>query len=104
VLEGRPAPTIDDLPIDNSFDTIAARQTRAGTGTDVAPAVILMADHDQRFKSLLKAFFAEFFETFFRDWAYSTWPASTSSERHSPRSCEYRTRGERRCMPKHYCG
>ncbi len=26
-------------------------------------------DHDQRFKSLLKAFFAEFFETFFPDWA-----------------------------------
>jgi Domain of unknown function (DUF4351) len=28
-----------------------------------------MADHDQRFKSLLKAFFAEFFETFLPVWA-----------------------------------
>src|SRR5947199_6201617 len=28
-----------------------------------------MADHDQRFKSLLKAFFAEFFRTFFPAWA-----------------------------------
>jgi hypothetical protein len=27
------------------------------------------ADHDQRFKSLLKAFFAESFETFFPAWA-----------------------------------
>ena len=28
-----------------------------------------MTDHDQRFKSLLKAFFAEFFRVFFPDWA-----------------------------------
>ena len=28
-----------------------------------------MADHDQRFKSLLKAFFAEFFQVFFPAWA-----------------------------------
>ena len=28
-----------------------------------------MEDHDQRFKSLLKAFFAEFFQTFFPRWA-----------------------------------
>jgi hypothetical protein len=28
-----------------------------------------MVDHDQRFKSLLKAFFAEFFQVFFPDWA-----------------------------------
>jgi hypothetical protein len=28
-----------------------------------------MVDHDQRFKSLLKAFFAEFFRTFFPAWA-----------------------------------
>ncbi|MHC5539899.1 DUF4351 domain-containing protein [Singulisphaera rosea] len=28
-----------------------------------------MVDHDQRFKSLLKTFFAEFFETFFPVWA-----------------------------------
>jgi hypothetical protein len=28
-----------------------------------------MEDHDQRFKSLLKAFFAEFFQTFFPTWA-----------------------------------
>jgi hypothetical protein len=28
-----------------------------------------MADHDQRFKLLLKAFFAEFFQLFFPDWA-----------------------------------
>ena len=28
-----------------------------------------MTDHDQRFKVLLKAFFAEFFQTFFPDWA-----------------------------------
>jgi hypothetical protein len=28
-----------------------------------------MADHDQRFKSLLKAFFAEFFQAFFPAWA-----------------------------------
>jgi hypothetical protein len=28
-----------------------------------------MVDHDQRFKSLLKAFFAEFFQTFFPAWA-----------------------------------
>ena len=28
-----------------------------------------MVDHDQRFKSLLKAFFAEFFQAFFPAWA-----------------------------------
>ena len=28
-----------------------------------------MDDHDQRFKSLLKAFFAEFFQVFFPAWA-----------------------------------
>ncbi len=28
-----------------------------------------MIDHDQRFKSLLKAFFAEFFQVFFPEWA-----------------------------------
>jgi len=28
-----------------------------------------MVDHDQRFKVLLKAFFAEFFRTFFPEWA-----------------------------------
>ena len=28
-----------------------------------------MVDHDQRFKSLLKAFFAEFFQMFFPAWA-----------------------------------
>ena len=28
-----------------------------------------MVDHDQRFKSLLKAFFAEFFQVFFPAWA-----------------------------------
>ena len=28
-----------------------------------------MIDHDQRFKVLLKAFFAEFFRTFFPEWA-----------------------------------
>ena len=28
-----------------------------------------MTDHDQRFKSLLKAFFAEFFQAFFAAWA-----------------------------------
>ena len=28
-----------------------------------------MADHDQRFKSLLKVFFAEFFQVFFPAWA-----------------------------------
>jgi hypothetical protein len=28
-----------------------------------------MVDHDQRFKVLLKAFFAEFFQVFFPDWA-----------------------------------
>ncbi len=29
----------------------------------------VVTDHDQRFKSLLKEFFAEFFQTFFPDWA-----------------------------------
>jgi hypothetical protein len=28
-----------------------------------------IADHDQRFKSLLKAFFAKFFQVFFPAWA-----------------------------------
>ena len=28
-----------------------------------------MVDHDQRFKVLLKTFFAEFFRTFFPEWA-----------------------------------
>ena len=28
-----------------------------------------MVDHDQRFKSLLKTFFAEFFQAFFPAWA-----------------------------------
>jgi hypothetical protein len=28
----------------------------------------IMADHDQRFKSLLKEFLAEFFELFFAEW------------------------------------
>jgi hypothetical protein len=50
-------------------DTIPGHRTALESGSDVPVMVNHMADHDQRFKSLLKAFFGEFFETFFPAWA-----------------------------------